>query len=279
MKELITLNTEINTLITTIQDEIVKGKERIEQTIENEKTVTYWNIGKHIHTHLLKHEDRAEYGDSLFKIIAKELRIGERSLYASVQFYETYPKILHARAKLTWSHYRILMTIQDVQKRLEFEKKVIEENLSTRELQDIIRDYKNGNKNKKKKLLKETRGLLNAYRLKPFTETGEPTLYIDLGFRMYINKLEKQTRYKETDIIQDTTKKGRETLIIIEENLQKYLFTYKSYVRQIIDGDTLWVTIDLGFNSRITQKVRLRGINVPKLEIVLYVAAKKAARG
>jgi endonuclease YncB( thermonuclease family) len=54
--------------------------------------------------------------------------------------------------------------------------------------------------------------------------------------------------------------------IIIEENAQKRLFTYKGYVKEIIDADTLWVTIDLGFNSRTTQKIRLRGINAPKIE-------------
>ena len=90
MKELIVMNTEIEILITAIRDEIVKGKERIEQRIENEKTATYWNIGKHIHTHLLKHQDRAEYGDSLFALLSSELNIGASTLYRTVLFYETY---------------------------------------------------------------------------------------------------------------------------------------------------------------------------------------------
>jgi endonuclease YncB( thermonuclease family) len=264
MKELIVLNTEINSLITTIKDEIVKGKERAEQTIEKEKTTTYWNIGKHIHDHLLHHKERADYGDALFKIIAKELNMSKRALYVSVQFYETYPRIVHVHAQLTWSHYKILITIKDIQKRREFEKKVIEENLSTRELQHIVREYRKEKGFKKGKHLKETRGLLNTYPLKLFTENGNTTLYIDLGFRMYINKLDRQDRYTETDIVQ-VGKNGKMT-IIIEGNLQKRLFTYKGYVKEIIDGDTLWATIDLGFNSRTTQKVRLRGINTPKIE-------------
>ena len=199
---MITVNTETSLLITTIKDEIAKGKERVEKTIENEKTTTYWNIGRHIHIHLLKHEDRAYFGDSLFKIIAKELGIGERSLYASVQFYEAYPQILHAHAKLTWSHYKILITIRDVQKRIEFEKRVIDDNLSIRELQDIVTEYRKAIKGEKRKRLKETRGLLNTYRLKPFMENGSTNLYIDPGFRMYINNLNRQSLYKETDMIQ-----------------------------------------------------------------------------
>jgi hypothetical protein len=181
MKRLTVLNTEINSLITTIKDEIVKGKRRVEQTIENEKTTTYWNIGKHIHHHLLNHNDRAEYGDALFTLLSSELNIGASILYRTVLFYETYPNILAPVPNLTWSHYRILITVKDKEKRKEFERLVIEENLSKRELRDIVREYRKERAGGKKKVLKETRGILNTYRLKPFTENRNTTLYIDLG--------------------------------------------------------------------------------------------------
>ena len=63
---------EIKTLIETIKEEIVKGKQRIEYTIENEKTGTNRTIGKYIHKHLLKYNDRADYGDELYKLLAIE---------------------------------------------------------------------------------------------------------------------------------------------------------------------------------------------------------------
>jgi endonuclease YncB( thermonuclease family) len=35
-------------------------------------------------------------------------------------------------------------------------------------------------------------------------------------------------------------------------------------VERVIDGDTLWVNIDCGFNIMARQKVRLRGVDTPE---------------
>lgn len=105
---------------------------------------------------------------------------------------------------------------------------VIEKNISKRELQDIVREYKNNRNSKKRKTLIESRGLLNIYRLKPFTDNNSTTLCIDLGCRMYINKLETKKSYKESDLVQ--VNKNSEIPIIIEENDPKTLYTYKGYV-------------------------------------------------
>ena len=115
--------TEIKTLIETIKKEIITGKQKIEKTIENEKTITYWNIGKHIYEHLLKYKNDSDYKDNLFKIITEELHIGISTLYRTLQFYETYPEIFAPGRKLTWSHYRILITVKDEEKRKELEKR------------------------------------------------------------------------------------------------------------------------------------------------------------
>lgn len=39
---------------------------------------------------------------------------------------------------------------------------------------------------------------------------------------------------------------------------------YRAVVRHIVDGDTLDVLIDLGFNTYTYQTVRLRGVNAPE---------------
>ena len=44
------------------------------------------------------------------------------------------------------------------------------------------------------------------------------------------------------------------------------LYTYKvNQVLRVIDGDTMVVSIDLGFNLTLTQTIRVKGINAPKL--------------
>jgi len=44
------------------------------------------------------------------------------------------------------------------------------------------------------------------------------------------------------------------------------MYTYKAKVVRIVDGDTIYVDIDLGFFLRQTMKVRLKGINTPEIK-------------
>ena len=44
----------IQSLAVTIRNEIEAGKERAYLAMEQEKRLTYWNVGKHIKEHLLK---------------------------------------------------------------------------------------------------------------------------------------------------------------------------------------------------------------------------------
>ena len=43
------------------------------------------------------------------------------------------------------------------------------------------------------------------------------------------------------------------------------MYHYKATLNRIIDGDTIDVNIDLGFDVKIKQRVRLYGINTPEV--------------
>ena len=63
----------VNALAKIIQDEILEGKQRAEIAVENEKTITYWKIGKHIKEHLLEHDDSRSQKLSLMSDSLKTL--------------------------------------------------------------------------------------------------------------------------------------------------------------------------------------------------------------
>ena len=42
------------------------------------------------------------------------------------------------------------------------------------------------------------------------------------------------------------------------------MYEYKAEVRRVVDGDTVDVTIDCGFNIHIKERVRLSGIDTPE---------------
>lgn len=56
------------------------------------------------------------------------------------------------------------------------------------------------------------------------------------------------------------------------------MYNYKAKLIRIIDGDTIEVEIDLGFNIRINQIVRIYGIDAPELKSSDPVERKYATR-
>ena len=42
------------------------------------------------------------------------------------------------------------------------------------------------------------------------------------------------------------------------------MYEYNAELRRVVDGDTVDVTIDCGFNMHIKERVRLKGINTPE---------------
>ncbi|MBN2443738.1 MAG: thermonuclease family protein, partial [Spirochaetales bacterium] len=92
-------------------------------------------------------------------------------------------------------------------------------------------------------------------------------LYLDLGFRIYLDKLEKGNKnYKDGSIVQVKENKNDYSFNSINEDHNSKLYTYKGFIKEIVDGDTLWVILELGFNTWTTKKVRLRGINAMPVE-------------
>ena len=254
-KKELSLTKDEQKLIKTLKAELEDGRKKAIQAVEDQTKITYWNVGKHIKKHLLKHEDRADYGTYIISTLSKELDIDRTTLYQTIQFYESYPKIVSARGQLSWTHIRSLLTLPDETTRKEFESRVLEEKLSTRELDLQIKEVLTPLSSKKVKPKTKVKQALK-------TEREEPYVYrykrihgkemVDLGFRMY---LEKPNRPVNTG---DVTH-----------------YTYKAYVIEVIDGDTMWVDIDLGFNTWTQQKVRLRGINTQPIETELGQKAKK----
>ena len=50
------------------------------------------------------------------------------------------------------------------------------------------------------------------------------------------------------------------------EATAKDLYTYNAFVERVLDGDTLKVRFDLGFNTWTRQTLRLRGLDAPELD-------------
>lgn len=124
--------------ITTI---IETARKRVRSVVDHEMVRAYWEIGREIVEDAQKGEKRAEYGKFLIQNLSHELtnRHGKgftaSNLLAMRRFYHLFP-IQHAlRAELSWTHYRLLLKIEEPQKRSFYEIESATGNWSTRELE------------------------------------------------------------------------------------------------------------------------------------------------
>ena len=108
-----------------ISQAISQSRSNVAYTVNTELIHLYWNIGRIIKTDIMQ-SDRAEYGAKLIDGLSAELvreygrGYSPRNLANMVKFYEVCPdeNILHAvSAKLTWTHLRRLIYIDDPLKR------------------------------------------------------------------------------------------------------------------------------------------------------------------
>ena len=119
-----------------------KSRESIISSVNSTMTKTYYLIGKWFVEEEQNGNERAEYGKNLIKELSEKLLkkfgkgFSERNLEQMRMFYIKYSKsqTLSAEFKLSWSHYLILMRIEDINARNFYEIEAFENNWSLREL-------------------------------------------------------------------------------------------------------------------------------------------------
>lgn len=255
-----------------VQKTLQQGRKKAEAAVDKERTKTYWEIGHLIdrHIHAEKPEaKRAEYGREVVKRLAQDLGIGASTIYSFLMFSRTY-KILPARGKLSWRHYQSLLSVKDDSERTALIEAAEKENWTSRTLEMKIREANGSKKRNEKKVFKFTskRGSLATYQMGPRD-------WVDLGFSIFTawRPLENLVGFKEGDILRwVATKKKFEK---IEGGNRSDLYTYRAQVERVVDGDTLWVHVDLGFRLFVRQKLRLRGVNAAELHTAAGERAKR----
>ena len=108
-----------------------------------------WLIGYRIAEEEMKGETRSEYGASVIKRLSKSLTekygkgFTKTNLYSFYSFYKCFPEIFHSASGksgiyLSWTHYRILLQVNDKTARDWYEKEAAEQTWSVRTLQRNI---------------------------------------------------------------------------------------------------------------------------------------------
>ena len=134
------------TFYTSIKEVLKNARNRIYKNIQSEMVQTYWQIGKMI-VEKQGGKERAKYGDCLIKersvLMTKDFGKGftERNLEQMRKFYLTFQKPHTVSAELSWSHYKLLISLEDENARNFYIKESIEGNWRIRQLAREIHTF------------------------------------------------------------------------------------------------------------------------------------------
>ena len=189
------------------------------QTINTLLVQRNWMIGYRIAEEELGGQERSEYGLQVIKNLSKELtsRYGKGydrgTLYRCLKFYKMFPEIVaslgqQSGAILSWTHYRVLLQVEDKTARDWYEKEAVEQTWSVRTLQRNISSqyYYRMLKTQKKELVEnEMKELTASYQNDKLEFIKNPVVAEFLGFS------------QDTDFTESDLEKS------ILSNLQKFL--------------------------------------------------------
>ncbi|MBI3314054.1 MAG: thermonuclease family protein [Candidatus Omnitrophica bacterium] len=263
-------------LLYRIRQAIAHGKERAQDAVERELLHTKWETGKLILKHILLNKDRAQYGEQVVKRLSKDLGISETEVKYIVEYARSNSIRPHA-GELSWDKQRDLLSINEEEKRLMLTQKAVRGKWSRETLRHEIKKLKAAKQiTVSKEPLLETlvakKGELYTYKI-VIAKLGpwQGKLVVDLGFSNYFRP-SKNFYFKENEIVR-LLENGK--LERVKDATDEILFTFKVYLDEVTDADTLWVMVDLGFGFTTKQQLRLRGLDAPEIATRAGQAAKK----
>lgn len=197
-----------------------------------------WLLGYRIAEEEFQGEKRADYGTQVIKKLSKELTrdygkgFDYSSLYKFVRFYKAFPDILDSlspksTALLSWTHYRILLQVDDEAARLWYANEAYNQTWSVRTLQRNISSqyYYRMLKTQRQDLVeKEMNELTSSYQNDKYEFIKNPVIAEFLGFS------------QDTNFIESSLEKS------ILSNLQKFLMELgKGYAFFLIRMWDRWI--------------------------------------
>ena len=123
---------------------LTAARENIVKTVNSTLVQTYWQIGRHIVEYEQHGQAKSTYGSDMINELSKRLvaEFGKgftpSNLRYMRQFYLYFPNHHAVRDNLTWTHYRLILKVDDEAARNFYIEECIRENWSTRQLERQI---------------------------------------------------------------------------------------------------------------------------------------------
>lgn len=129
-----------------IKEILERARKRVYRNIQSEMVLAYWQIGKMI-VEKQGGSPRADYGEGLISELSIQMTkdygrgFDATNLRKMRQFYMLFPKRATVWRELSWSHYKLLIRIEDDNARNFYIKESIDGNWSVRQLEREINTF------------------------------------------------------------------------------------------------------------------------------------------
>jgi predicted nuclease of restriction endonuclease-like (RecB) superfamily len=128
----------------TIRAALADARTKVVTAVNSAMVSVYWEIGRQIAEAV---GERAEYGRRLLAYLSERLteEFGKGFTIANLrnmrQFYQTFPIRYSLRSELTWSHYRLLMRVEEPSRREFYLKESADSGWTARQLERQINSF------------------------------------------------------------------------------------------------------------------------------------------
>jgi predicted nuclease of restriction endonuclease-like (RecB) superfamily len=133
-----------NNLVEEVKSIILQSREKAIRAVDHTRVLMYWNIGKRIFEEEQEGKERATYGSFLIKSLSEVLQpeFGSgftiRQLERYRQFYRMFPIASALRTQFSWTHYKLLLSIDNEARREYYSLEASKNNWSSRQLERQI---------------------------------------------------------------------------------------------------------------------------------------------
>jgi len=133
-----------NNFISDIRDIIETAKINAVRSVDFQRVIMYWRLGERIVVEEQQGKARAEYGTYLLRNLSDELvpeygsGFSVRQLERARQFYRIFPIASALRAQFNWYQYKLLIQIDNADKREYYEQEALHNVWTGRQLERQI---------------------------------------------------------------------------------------------------------------------------------------------
>lgn len=255
----------LDKLYEKVKSVIEKNREKVFKTINFETVKGYWEIGKYIVEDEQNGKQRATKGDALIKKLSEKLtsEYGSGFDYSNVKhmkkFYLIFPKGDALSDKISWTHYRTLLKVDNEKARGFYINESIKANWGTRTLERAILSKLYERTLISKKDSETTASLVSEVKDNENEEEYTPYHFIKDPYNLSFTGIKPNSKFYEKDLEQALMDKLQDFILELGRG---FAFVGRQY-RVSVDEDNYYV--DLVFYNYILKCFLLIDLKTTKL--------------